>query len=282
MKNTIEKTMNELRTDHRNMVQLLDLLDSETVRLLDSGEPDYDLVYDIMTYMSEYPDAVHHPKEDMIYRHIKSSHPDIDESLQLIETDHKALGEASSEIRRDIDAMGRDGAVSREALADSLRRYSESLRKHMYWEVLPGTINFEITETAVIRSVAEAGKLMSALREMGCQFALDDFGSGLSSFGHLKKLPVEHLKIDGMFIRDILKDKTNRIFVKSIIDIGHALGIKTVAEFVENEEILNVVRDLGADYAQGFEISRPFELAPQFPRLADSEVESFVLQEKAG
>ena len=134
MKNTIEKTMNELRSDHRNMVQLLDLLDSETVRLLDSGEPDYDLVHDIMTYMSEYPDAVHHPKEDMIYRHIKSSHPDIDESLQLIETDHKALGEASSEIRRDIDAMGGDGAVSREALADSLRRYSESLRKHMYWE----------------------------------------------------------------------------------------------------------------------------------------------------
>lgn len=134
MKNTIEKTMNELRTDHRNMVQLLDLLDAETVRLADCDEPDYDLVYDIMTYMSEYPDAVHHPKEDMIYRHLKSIHPDIDESLKHIEADHKALGEASHEIRRDIDAIAADGVVSREALAESLRKYSEDLRKHMYWE----------------------------------------------------------------------------------------------------------------------------------------------------
>ena len=134
MKNTIEKTMNELRTDHRNMVQLLDLLDAETLRLADCDEPDYDLVYDIMTYMSEYPDAVHHPKEDMIYRHLKSVHPDIDDSLKHIEVDHKALGEASHEIRRDIDAIAADGVVSREALAESLRKYSEDLRKHMYWE----------------------------------------------------------------------------------------------------------------------------------------------------
>jgi len=134
MKNTIQKTMNELRTDHRNMVQLLDLLDAETVRLADADEPDYDLVYDIMTYMSEYPDAVHHPKEDMIYRHLKHYHDDIDESLRHIETDHKALGMASHEIRRDIDAIAADGVVSREALAESLRKYSEDLRKHMYWE----------------------------------------------------------------------------------------------------------------------------------------------------
>ena len=134
MRNSIEKTMNELRTDHRNMVQLLDLLDAETVRLASCDEPDYDLVYDIMTYMSEYPDAVHHPKEDMIYRHLKANYPDIDESLGHIESDHKALGEASSELRRDIDAIGADGVVSRESLATSLRQYSENLRKHMYWE----------------------------------------------------------------------------------------------------------------------------------------------------
>lgn len=134
MKNTIQKTMNELRTDHRNMVQLLDLLDAETVRLADADEPDYDLVYDIMTYMSEYPDAVHHPKEDMIYRHLRTNHDDIEESLRHIETDHKALGMASHEIRRDIDAIAADGVVSREALAASLRKYSEDLRKHMYWE----------------------------------------------------------------------------------------------------------------------------------------------------
>jgi two-component system CheB/CheR fusion protein len=130
----------------------------------------------------------------------------------------------------------------------------------------PGTVNFEITETSVIRSVVEAGKLMSALREMGCQFAMDDFGSGLSTFDYLKKLPVDYLKIDGMIVRNILSDETNRIFVKSIIDIAHALDIKTIAQFVETDAILDMVRDLGADYAQGFAIHRPFELAPRFPQ----------------
>jgi len=134
MENTIAGTMNELRTDHRNMVMLLDLLDAETVRLAASDEPDYELVYDIMTYMSEYPDAVHHPKEDLIYQHIQRKFSNIDEALQHIETDHKALAEASTEIRRDIDAIAADGVVNRQSLADALRLYSESLRKHMYWE----------------------------------------------------------------------------------------------------------------------------------------------------
>jgi len=134
VKNTIAKTMNELRTDHRNMVQLLDLLDAETVRLTESGEPDFDFLYDIMTYMSEYPDAVHHPKEDLIYTHIKAKHDNIDESLQHIETDHHALGQASKEIRRDIEAINADGVVNRESLVAELRKYSEDLRKHMYWE----------------------------------------------------------------------------------------------------------------------------------------------------
>lgn len=146
----------------------------------------------------------------------------------------------------------------------------------------PGTINFEITETAVIRSITEAGKLMSALREMGCQFALDDFGSGLSSFGYLKKLPVDYLKIDGMFIRDLLRDKTDRIFVKSIIDISHTLNIKTIAEFVENEELLQVVKELGADYAQGFAMGRPYVLAPRFPGLDKPGEGEIAVQAKAG
>ena len=146
----------------------------------------------------------------------------------------------------------------------------------------PGTINFEITETAVIRSIAEASSLMTALREMGCKFALDDFGSGLSSFGYLKKLPVDYLKIDGMFIRDLLRDKTDRIFVKSIIDIAHTLGIKTIAEFVENDELKNVVRELGADYGQGFAIGRPYVLAPRFPNVANSVIESATTRKIAG
>jgi EAL domain-containing protein (putative c-di-GMP-specific phosphodiesterase class I) len=146
----------------------------------------------------------------------------------------------------------------------------------------PGTINFEITETAVIRSITEAGILMTSLREMGCKFALDDFGSGLSSFGYLKKLPVDHLKIDGMFIRGLLRDKTDRIFVKSIIDIAHTLNIKTTAEFIENEKLLDVVRELGADYAQGFAVGRPFVLAPQFPGVESANTDIATIETKAG
>ena len=128
-----------------------------------------------------------------------------------------------------------------------------------------GMINFEITETAVIRNVGEAGRLMSQLHDVGCQFALDDFGSGLSSFGYLKKLPVDYIKIDGMFVRDILTDEIDRIFVRSIIDIARTMDIKTIAEFVENTAILAVVSELGADYVQGFGVHRPELIAPDFP-----------------
>ena len=146
----------------------------------------------------------------------------------------------------------------------------------------PGTINFEITETAVIRSVSDAGKLMSELREMGCKFALDDFGSGLSSFNYLKKLPIDIVKIDGMFIRDIFQHESNRIFIKSIIDIAKSLNMKTVAEFVENEKMLQLVRELGADYAQGFGVARPFVLAPKLPGIESGTTEPIEIQIKAG
>jgi len=132
----------------------------------------------------------------------------------------------------------------------------------------------------VIRSVSEAGELITTLRDMGCQFALDDFGSGLSSFSYLKKLPVDYIKIDGGFIRDIANDRTDRIFVKSIIDIANTLDIKTIAQFVESDEILEIVTELGAEYAQGFAVGRPYELAPRFPRPVSSDLAA--AQTKAG
>jgi len=159
--------------------------------------------------------------------------------------------------------------LSGTSIGDS--RFAEFLIDAIEKSPLPkGTINFEITETAVIRSISEANNLMTELRKQGCEFALDDFGSGLSSFGYLKKLPVDYLKIDGMFTRDILNDKTNQIFVKSIIDIAHTLKIKTIAEFVESNEVLALMRDLGADYVQGFEIGRPYAIAPHFPLSCES------------
>ena len=151
-------------------------------------------------------------------------------------------------------------------------RFADFLLNMVDKSPLPaGTINFEITENAAIRNVTEATRLMTELRSMGCHFALDDFGSGVSSFQYLKKLPVDYVKIDGAFVRDILVDRTNQIFIKSIIDIAHALGIKTVCEFVENDEMVKAVTDLGADYAQGFAVGRPFVLAPRFPGGQDIE-----------
>jgi len=163
------------------------------------------------------------------------------------------------------------------------RRFADFLTDAVRKSPLPpGTINFEITETAVIRSISEATELMGVLRQMGCQFALDDFGSGLSSYSYLKKLPVDFVKIDGSFIRDLMHDKTDRIFVKSIIDIAHTLNIRTVAEFVENDEILQTVRELGADYGQGFALGKPFVFAPRFPKSANSGHEQADIQTKAG
>ena len=134
MKDSIEKTMNELRADHRNMSMLLDLLDGESMRLADDQDADYELINDVMTYMTEYPDAVHHPKEDLIYGHIHDKHEKIDKQLEYIEKDHRELEEASHEIRQEIAEMGSENAISRESLAESLREYSRHLREHMFWE----------------------------------------------------------------------------------------------------------------------------------------------------
>jgi EAL domain-containing protein (putative c-di-GMP-specific phosphodiesterase class I) len=116
---------------------------------------------------------------------------------------------------------------------------------------------FEITETAVIENFDSARAFIAALRERGCRFALDDFGSGMSSYSYLKHLPVNYIKIDGSFVRGMLEDPVDRAVVESINQIAHDLGMKTIAEFVESEEILAALADIGIDYAQGTAIGEP-------------------------
>ena len=119
---------------------------------------------------------------------------------------------------------------------------------------------FEVTETAAISNINEAVGFMTRLKEIGCQFALDDFGSGLSSFAYLKTLPVDILKIDGLFVRDIDSDPISRAMVKSINEIGQVMGMKTVAEFVASESILDCLMTMGVDYVQGYAIAEPCAL----------------------
>ncbi|HUD96563.1 MAG TPA: EAL domain-containing protein [Woeseiaceae bacterium] len=118
-------------------------------------------------------------------------------------------------------------------------------------------ICFEITETAAIASYSQANRFINALKELGCKFALDDFGTGLSSFGYLKHFPVDFLKIDGSFVKEILHDPIDREMVRSINEIGHLTGKRTIAEFAENEEIITMLRGMGVDYAQGYGVAEP-------------------------
>lgn len=123
-----------------------------------------------------------------------------------------------------------------------------------------GTINFEVTETVVIKSLGNAKQLIDKLRALGCKIALDDFGTGLSSLVVLRSLGVDYLKIDGSFVKGVVTDEVDQLFMKSTIEIAHHLGIKTVAEYIENDEIREVAKSLGADYGQGFGIHRPTDL----------------------
>ena len=124
----------------------------------------------------------------------------------------------------------------------------------------PDRIGFEITETAAIHNISNASKFIQTLRNHGFSFSLDDFGSGMSSFSYLKHLPVEALKIDGIFIKNIEREPIDYSMVKSITEVGHVMNIKTVAEFVENDNIFALIKEIGIDYAQGFHIHRPLPL----------------------
>ena len=125
------------------------------------------------------------------------------------------------------------------------------------YQVHTGQLCFEVTETAAVFNLVRASQIIKALKKLGCRFSLDDFGSGLSSFGYLKNLPVDFLKIDGSFVKDMNTNPMNRAIVEAIHQVGHTLSIRTIAEFVENEAIVTQLRNIGVDYAQGYHFSRP-------------------------
>jgi EAL domain-containing protein (putative c-di-GMP-specific phosphodiesterase class I) len=125
----------------------------------------------------------------------------------------------------------------------------------------PAVFCFELTESAAVSNLATAEAVMRRLREFGCTVALDDFGTGLSSLAYLRSLPIDMLKIDGSFVRDILKDPRAESMVQAIAHLARAMRLTTVAEYVETDEIRLRIAALGVDYGQGFAIARPAPLA---------------------
>lgn len=137
-------------------------------------------------------------------------------------------------------------------------RFRQTLRTTLEQSGLPhGAICFEITETAAVANLSKVVHFIHEVKQLGCAFSLDDFGCGLSSFAYLKTLPVDFLKIDGSFIRDIETDPIDMAMVQAINTIGHTMGLQTIAEFVETESVMNRLIELGLDYAQGYLLGEP-------------------------
>jgi diguanylate cyclase (GGDEF)-like protein len=144
-----------------------------------------------------------------------------------------------------------------ESLADMILSL---LQRH---GVDPQRLCFEITETVAVRNLAQVSRVVNQLRRVGCCVALDDFGAGMSSFGYLKNLPVDIIKIDGSFVQDLLSDPMSYAIVRAVTDIGHQRGMKVTAEWVDSEEVIRALAELGVDHAQGYAIHRP-ELAMMY------------------
>ncbi|HKQ24337.1 MAG TPA: EAL domain-containing protein [Burkholderiales bacterium] len=158
----------------------------------------------------------------------------------------------------DIYSINLSGAsIGDEAFLEFIRE------QFSHFDVPPTCVCFEITETAAIARLDKATHFIQELRTLGCPFSLDDFGAGMSSFAYLKHLPVEYLKIDGGFVKDMAEDPIDRAMVEAINSVGHVMGKKTIAEFVDNDRVLAMLREMGVDYAQGFGVAKPRPFGPR-------------------
>lgn len=187
----------------------------------------------------------------------------------IARVDYMAMEMAFSQLAA-LDAQGLDMKLAVNLSAahlgdDALFRWLE--RVFAEDTALPARLIFEITETTAVHNIARAKAFMDPLRALGCRFALDDFGVGFTSFTHLRSLPVDTVKIDGSFVRDLATNPENQSLVKAMTEVAHSLGKQVVAEFVESAEILEILRALGVDYAQGYHIGRPGP-APLMPWVA--------------
>jgi diguanylate cyclase (GGDEF)-like protein len=159
---------------------------------------------------------------------------------------------------QDVYAINLSGA----SIGDD--RFLEFVREQFgRFKVPHQAICFEITETAAIARLDKATHFIQELRTLGCHFSLDDFGAGMSSFAYLKHLPVDFLKIDGGFVKDMADDPIDRAMVEAIHSVGHVMGKQTIAEFVDSERVIALLREIGVDYAQGYGVAKPRPFSPR-------------------
>ena len=177
----------------------------------------------------------------------------IGEAIELVE----ARASAGEDITLEINLSGT--SVTDDEVLGSIE---EKLAKS---SIDPSSLIFEVTETAAIRSIPQAREFANRIAELGCAFALDDFGTGFGSFYYLKHLPFDYLKIDGDFVRDLPNSPTDQLTVRAIVEIAEGMGKRTIAEFVESEASLELLRGYGVDFAQGFHIGRPAPIAERWP-----------------
>ena len=161
---------------------------------------------------------------------------------------------APKESKRVIAINLSGASLGDESMLDYIRATSKE------FGISLNEICFEITETVAISNLTKATHFINELRALGCRFSLDDFGSGLSSFGYLKNLPVDYIKIDGSFVKDMATDPIDRAMVEAINQIGHVMQIQTIAEWVENEETLTLLKQIGVNFVQGYHIGKPAPL----------------------
>lgn len=186
--------------------------------------------------------------------------PSVERYNLAVRYDRWVIAAALDWIQRNPQALSQVSRffinLSRDSVADP--DTANFIRQSMSGaSVDPRRVGFEFTESVAISNLTRANQLIADLRRLGCITSLDDFGSGVSSFAYLKALGVEYIKIDGMFVGSISQDKVDYAMVRSIKDIGHVMGKRIVAESVETAAVLEKLREIGVDYAQGFQVGAP-------------------------
>jgi diguanylate cyclase (GGDEF)-like protein/PAS domain S-box-containing protein len=196
------------------------------------------------------------------------------ERYQLMSEIDRWVVEESMRLLLDQERCGKDIQVSINLSGQSLseeRFLDDILKKLDRLGSCATRVCFEITETAAVNNLSIALKFIEAIKQYGCEFSLDDFGAGVSSFGYLKNLPVDYVKIDGVFIRKIQSNDIDQAMVKAITEVASVMGMETIAEFVENEESFDLLKDIGVDYAQGYWIEEPKPISEVFGISSDAD-----------